>query len=108
MEIHQHAILRRACGARGKPAVDGGGAVRGHGWMEAKLDEERTREHRVDLIVFSHKDRESVAGANFVRCLGSFTCAVGVEYIVGRKARGERGGAYRFDQVAGKARFLER
>ena len=61
VQIHQHAIERRAGGARGEPAFDRGAAAAGHGRAVAELDQQRADQKRVDLIVLGDQDREAAA-----------------------------------------------
>ena len=74
----------------------------------AELGEEGAREQRVDLVVLGDKDRKAAVRH---AALGARRLRFGrrrLEGVVGRKARGERGGAHRPDQVAGEAGFLQR
>ena len=72
------------------------------------LTSKRAGEQRVDLVVLGDQDRQAAGGPGLRASFRRLGRGAAVERVVGGEARGERGGAYRFDQIAGEARGLER
>jgi len=73
----------------------------------AELDQESPSQERVDLIVLGDENRQAVAGQPLVRHLRRIDRGAELKTLIARKSCGERGGAYRLDQITGETAVFE-
>ena len=109
LDIHQHEVIGRAGGFGRQPGFQRFLAIGGDDGKMPQPRQQRTHQQRVDLVVFRHQDRKAARRRDRGRrdIVGRIDQGIAGEirrqhFRRHGQAGRERGGAQRFDQIAGE------